>query len=144
MKVATNGCFDLFHAGHANILKHCVIEAGGDKDSVYVFLNNDDSVRRLKGSDRPIVSQGFRLGLIKELGFKNVILFDTELDLENLIRENGIDTIVKDHSYSSKPITGSGIAHRVVFVDFTYDISSSSIVRKITDNYDRQHKRPRS
>ena len=54
--VFTNGCFDILHTGHLELLEYCS-KLG---DEVVVGLNSDDSVRRLKGADRPVNNQESR------------------------------------------------------------------------------------
>ena len=62
--VFTNGCFDLLHSGHVAYLE----EARGLGDGLIVALNGDESVRRLKGKDRPLVSLQDRARVIAGLG----------------------------------------------------------------------------
>jgi rfaE bifunctional protein nucleotidyltransferase chain/domain len=61
--VATGGCFDLLHAGHVSLLR----QARALGDALVVCLNSDESVRRLKGPGRPIVSAEDRARLLTEL-----------------------------------------------------------------------------
>jgi D-beta-D-heptose 7-phosphate kinase/D-beta-D-heptose 1-phosphate adenosyltransferase len=63
--VLTNGCFDLLHAGHAAYLE----EAARLGDVLVVAINDDESVRRLKGEGRPIIGQGDRAALVAALGW---------------------------------------------------------------------------
>lgn len=70
----TNGCFDLLHAGHIHSLR----EAASLGDYLIVGLNSDQSVQRLKGTDRPIISQQDRAMMLASLIYVNaVIIFDT-------------------------------------------------------------------
>lgn len=52
MKVALSGCFDMFHSGHRYLLWKA-IEFAGEDGEIIVFINTDESVKRLKGEDRP-------------------------------------------------------------------------------------------
>jgi D-beta-D-heptose 7-phosphate kinase/D-beta-D-heptose 1-phosphate adenosyltransferase len=71
--VATGGCFDLLHAGHVRTLE----AARALGDCLIVCLNSDASVRRLKGSDRPIVDQDERAAVLRALRWVDaVVLFD--------------------------------------------------------------------
>ncbi|HKU30850.1 MAG TPA: PfkB family carbohydrate kinase [Arthrobacter sp.] len=73
--VATGGCFDLLHAGHARTLA----AARSMGDCLVVCLNSDDSVRRLKGDPRPIVSEGDRAELLLALHCVDaVVIFDED------------------------------------------------------------------
>ena len=81
--VFTNGCFDLLHVGHVRYLR----EARALGDALVVALNSDDSVRRLKGSDRPLNSQGDRVEILLALeSVDRVVVFDDERATK-LIRE---------------------------------------------------------
>jgi D-beta-D-heptose 7-phosphate kinase / D-beta-D-heptose 1-phosphate adenosyltransferase len=71
--VATGGCFDLLHAGHVAMLE----AARALGDCLVVCLNSDDSVRRLKGRDRPLVHEEDRAAILRALAaVDGVIMFD--------------------------------------------------------------------
>jgi rfaE bifunctional protein nucleotidyltransferase chain/domain len=73
--VATGGCFDLLHAGHVRLLE----AARALGDCLVVCLNSDDSVRRLKGPDRPLVEAADRAGVLLALGAVDaVVVFDED------------------------------------------------------------------
>ena len=91
MKVIfTNGCFDILHRGHIELLQFC--RTLGDK--VVVGLNSDVSIRKLKGTLRPINSQEDRALLLSSLRFVDeVIIFDEETP-ERLIGDIRPDILV--------------------------------------------------
>ena len=94
--VATGGCFDLLHAGHARTL--AAARALGD--CLVVCLNSDASVRRLKGPERPIISQDDRVDLLSALGCVDaVVVFDEDSPHEVLSRLQP-DVWVKGGDYS--------------------------------------------
>ena len=66
----TNGCFDLFHHGHLSNLSACAEEA----DVLVVGVNGDESVRRLKGDDRPVVPGVERMALVAALQFVDLVV----------------------------------------------------------------------
>ena len=81
--VATGGCFDLLHAGHVATLE----AARALGDCLVVCLNSDDSVRRLKGSSRPLVSQADRARVLEALEpVDAVVVFDEDTPTEVLGR----------------------------------------------------------
>ena len=107
MKVFTNGCFDLLHRGHLNLLQYCY-DIGKQADrlilegrvseplsKVVVGLNSDNSVRRLKGSGRPIIKQEERKYLLSCLLFVDEVHIFDEDTPRRLIEEMEPDTIVK-------------------------------------------------
>ncbi|MEY2828802.1 MAG: D-glycero-beta-D-manno-heptose 1-phosphate adenylyltransferase [Bacteroidota bacterium] len=101
--IFTNGCFDLLHDGHIELL--CAAKQLNGK--LIVGLNSDDSVKRLKGEHRPIKNQASRLLQLAALQMVDgVILFedDTPLQLINLIQP---DVLVKGGDYTESTIVGA-------------------------------------
>jgi len=89
--VFTNGCFDIIHLGHLHLLSSAR-EMG---DLLVVGLNTDDSVKRLKGNDRPVKDQETRALVLASMEFVDyVVLFDEDTPME-LIRTLGPDVLVK-------------------------------------------------
>jgi len=101
--VFTNGCFDVIHLGHFHTL--CAAKNFGTK--LIVGLNSDDSVKRLKGENRPIFNEQTRLFQLTVLSCVNaVILFDEETPI-NLIRTIKPDFLVKGGDYETDEIVGA-------------------------------------
>ena len=99
MKVFTNGCFDILHRGHLELLERCSeIACPAMGGWVIVGLNSDDSVRRIKGPDRPINNQEDRLFFLKCLEFVDEVIIFEEDTPARLIRELNPDLIVKGSS----------------------------------------------
>ena len=109
--VFTNGCFDVLHRGHLELLKHCKTLG----ETVIVGLNSDKSVRRLKGQDRPQVQQEDRKALLEELRcVDKVIIFDDETPYD-LIQQINPDIIVKGGDYTPDKVVGNDLAEVVIF-----------------------------
>ena len=101
--VFTNGCFDLLHPGHIRLLT----EARKRGDLLVVGLNSDASVRRLKGPERPILSEHDRaqvLGGLDAVDF--VVLFEEETP-ERLIELVRPDVLVKGGDYTEATVVGA-------------------------------------
>ncbi len=81
--VATGGCFDLLHAGHVGVLQ----QARALGDCLVVLLNSDDSVRRLKGADRPLVPATDRAAVLLALGCVDAVLEFNEDTPADALRE---------------------------------------------------------
>jgi D-beta-D-heptose 7-phosphate kinase / D-beta-D-heptose 1-phosphate adenosyltransferase len=98
--VATGGCFDLMHAGHARTL------AAARKlgDCLIVCLNSDASVRRLKGPDRPLVSQDDRVDLLMALECVDAVLVFDEDTPESVLRRLQPDVWVKGGDYTPEEL----------------------------------------
>jgi D-beta-D-heptose 7-phosphate kinase / D-beta-D-heptose 1-phosphate adenosyltransferase len=109
--VFTNGCFDILHAGHIRLLEYC--RSIGNR--VVVGINSDDSVRRLKGYDRPINTQDDRRELLMALrSVDEVIVFEEDTPIE-LIRSLQPDIIVKGGDYTPDQVVGFDLAEVRIF-----------------------------
>jgi rfaE bifunctional protein nucleotidyltransferase chain/domain len=99
----TNGVFDLLHPGHVDVL----LGARRQADALVVGVNSDDSVRRLKGPERPVRSAAERCYVLAALAMVDaVVLFDQDTPLE-LITELRPDVLVKGGDYSESSIVGA-------------------------------------
>jgi D-beta-D-heptose 7-phosphate kinase/D-beta-D-heptose 1-phosphate adenosyltransferase len=129
--VFTNGCFDILHVGHIALLEEC--RRFGDK--VVVGINSDASVSRLKGPDRPVVSERERARILAALSATDAIAtFDapTPIDLIAALRP---DVLVKGGDYTEEGIVGAPEVRswggRVVIVPTVQGFSTTNIARKL-------------
>ena len=129
--VFANGCFDLLHAGHVKLLS--LARSKGDK--LVVALNSDDSVRRLKGAGRPLVSQKERAQVMSALSCVDyVTIFDEPTPLET-IKILKPDVLVKGADYKLSDIVGAGLVKKVARIPLVKGISTTKLVRKILKAY---------
>ena len=129
--VFTNGCFDLFHAGHLEILRR----AAALGDVMVVGVNSDGSVMRLKGRGRPITPEQNRVEIISALNFVDyVVVFEEDTPLR-LIQAVRPDILVKGEDWKGKEVVGEDIVKarggRVEFVNHVPGISTSQLIKKI-------------
>jgi len=129
--VFTNGVFDLLHTGHITYLTKAA-ELG---EKLIIGLNTDASVKRLKGTDRPVNDENSRALLLASLFFVDaIVLFDDDIPL-NLITQLMPDILVKGADYTIDNIVGAKevIANggEVKTIDFVDGFSSTSIIQKI-------------
>jgi D-beta-D-heptose 7-phosphate kinase/D-beta-D-heptose 1-phosphate adenosyltransferase len=129
--VFTNGCFDLFHTGHLHLLE----EAKKLGDVLIVAINSDQSVKRLKGAQRPIFDENERAKIIAALGFVDyVVVFEEDTPFE-LIEELKPDIIVKGGDYTVERVVGRDIVEshggRVHIIPLLEGVSTSSLIEKI-------------
>lgn len=128
--VFTNGCFDILHPGHIKVLS----DAAALGDILIVGLNSDSSVRKLKGSLRPVMPEQDRAALLLAVKYVNyVIVFDDETPL-NLIRSLKPDYLVKGSEYALGDIVGEEYVKNTVRIIMEPGYSTSSIIRKIREN----------
>ncbi|GAB4402108.1 MAG: hypothetical protein OHK0053_25720 [Microscillaceae bacterium] len=129
--VFTNGCFDLVHLGHVDYLE----KARHKGDYLIVGLNDDASVQRLKGLQRPLLPQYARARLLAALAFVDaVVLFSEDTPLR-LIEALQPDILTKGDDYSVENIVGADFVlrrgGRVETLPLISGYSTSAIVEKI-------------
>lgn len=129
--VFTNGCFDLLHAGHVQLLQ----QARQLGDLLIVAINTDRSIRHLKGMGRPIVGEDDRAFVLSALACVDyVILFDTDtpIPLLHLLKP---DVLVKGGQYRHDQVVGWEIVEayggRVETIQMRDGLSTTEMVRRI-------------
>ncbi len=137
--VFTNGCFDLLHAGHV----HYLHEAKQQGDLLIVGLNSDNSVRSLKGPDRPIHSQADRAAVLAGLAAVDfVVVFDEQTPLA-LIQRVKPDVLVKGSDYQKEQVVGADWVEarggRVHLAALKPGLSTTAAVVKIRGQEDSPH-----
>ena len=98
--VATGGCFDLLHAGHVATLR----AARALGDCLVVCLNSDDSVRQLKGPERPLVPEADRIAVLEALGCVDVVVPFDEWTPEGVLRRLRPDVFAKGGDYALRDL----------------------------------------
>ena len=132
MKVVfTNGCFDLLHIGHIELLKY----AKSLGDHLVVAINSDKSVKKLKGSSRPINDQLTRKILLECIKYVDeVIIFDEDTPLQ-LIKDIQPNIIVKGGDYKKEDVVGYEFEKmgllKVKLFNYIPNVSTTSIVERI-------------
>lgn len=129
--VFTNGCFDILHRGHIDYLT----KAKALGDLLVVGVNGDDSVRRLKGPNRPVVNQDDRAAVLAALAAVDYVsLFDEDTPFE-LISAIVPDVLVKGADWPVEAIVGKDVVEAaggtVQTLEFLPNRSTSSIIQKI-------------
>ena len=123
--IFTNGCFDVLHQGHRKLLK----EARELGDCLVVGLNSDDSIKRLKGNDRPINSVQQRIEALEALPFVDaVIVFeeDTPYELLEGLRPN---ILVKGGDYKPAEVVGNDLVAEVVIIPLVEGVSTTELLK---------------
>lgn len=129
--VFTNGCFDLVHRGHVDYLS----KARDLGDLLIVGLNSDDSVRRLKGEQRPISNQQSRAIVLAAFAFVDyVVIFDEDTPL-NLIMSIKPDILVKGGDYNHDNVVGADFVEsyggRLELIPLVPGESTTNLVNKM-------------
>tara|TARA_R110000824_G_scaffold254259_1_gene443268 strand:- start:1084 stop:1476 length:393 start_codon:yes stop_codon:yes gene_type:complete len=125
--IFTNGCFDILHRGHFELLKYC-----STLGTVVVGLNSDASVRDLKGPTRPFFNQEDRAYALEACKYvESVIVFDEETPYD-LIKSLCPDIIVKGGDYKEEEVVGYDLAQVKIF-NFVEGYSTSKVLEESED-----------
>ena len=128
--VFTNGCFDLLHKGHLDLLSNA--STFGDK--LFVGLNSDTSVKKLKGDSRPIQNEKTRAQKLLELKYVNHVIIFEDLTPQKLVQAISPDILVKGGDYKKSEIVGAkhviSSGGVVKIVPLTPGFSTTSIIEK--------------
>lgn len=129
--VFTNGCFDIMHSGHVQLLE----QARAAGDLLVVAVNSDASVRGLKGPERPIVPQEQRARVIAALESVDYVVIFDEPDPLHVIRELMPDVLIKGGDWTPDTIIGRDVVEaaggRVFAIPLMDGVSSSDIIARI-------------
>jgi D-sedoheptulose 7-phosphate isomerase len=132
--VFTNGCFDLIHPGHIDLLERA--RALGTK--LIVGINSDESVRSIKGAPRPFLSQAARAEILRGLRAVDEVRIFDEPTPAKLIEEIAPDVLVKGGDWKPEEIIGADFVlnrgGKVFSLPLKDGFSSSAIVEKIQQN----------
>jgi rfaE bifunctional protein nucleotidyltransferase chain/domain len=131
--VFTNGCFDLLHPGHIQILE----AARALGDALIVGINSDESVRTLKGVGRPVIPQQERAEILASLESVDGVLIFDELTPQRVISELLPDVLVKGGDWPGNQIVGreevEAAGGKVVQVDVVQGYSTTELLKKIRE-----------
>ena len=129
--VFTNGCFDIIHHGHIELLS----KAADLGNKLIVGLNTDTSVQHLKGPGRPLQDENSRSVIMAGFSFVDLVVMfpqDTPIDLISLLKP---DLLVKGGDYKAEEIVGYDVVTKkggqVVIIKFMEGYSTTSIVNKM-------------
>lgn len=141
MNIWVNGCFDILHSGHIELLWYAKMYTddtdpeqcyGPPNNTLYVGVDSDERVKQLKGEKRPINNIGTRLTLMMNLKMVDeVFIFSTDDELRQLIKENKIDYMIVGDQYKDKEVIGSENSKYGVVYFPTDKRSTTNIIDKI-------------
>ncbi len=129
--VLTNGCFDLLHTGHIMLFQ----EAKWHGDALIVAVDDDASVRAVKGPGRPVIGQDQRVRLLSALDAVDYVTVFSQGQLDVLVRAVGPDVLLKGSNYQGREIIGreavEAAGGRVVFIPTIDGLSADAIIDHI-------------
>jgi len=127
MKIFVNGSFDILHKGHLGMLE----TAKSLGDFLLVAIDSDRRIAELKGSERPFNDQENRVALMSSLKWVDAVkVFDSDIELINIIREYEPDIMVKGSDWFGKRIVGQEYAKDIIFYDRIDDESTTKTIER--------------
>ncbi|ACS81411.1 D-glycero-beta-D-manno-heptose 1-phosphate adenylyltransferase [Maridesulfovibrio salexigens] len=132
--VFTNGCFDILHAGHVDLLSR----AREQGDLLVLGLNSDKSVRSIKGEKRPVTGQQQRAFVLAGLACIDYVIFFDEDTPYNLINKVQPDVLIKGGDWTVDNIVGRDIVEgrggEVLSLPLLPGYSTTGVIRHIREN----------
>ncbi|MCL4141309.1 UNVERIFIED_CONTAM: hypothetical protein GTU68_021641, partial [Idotea baltica] len=132
--VFTNGCFDIIHTGHVNYLRF----ARSHGDVLIVGVNDDASVRRLKGPTRPVNPIGDRMEVLAAMEMVDAVISFTEDTPANIIERVSPDVLVKGEDWADKGVVGREWVEKnggqVVLAPMVAGRSTTNILERARNN----------
>ncbi len=129
--VFTNGCFDILHKGHIEVLA----KTSNLGNRLIIGLNSDSSIKNLKGENRPILEEDSRALLLAALQFVDAVILFSEKTPFQLISEIVPDILSKGGDYKIEEIVGYEVVQqnggKVITIPLTEGFSTSNIIDKI-------------
>jgi D-beta-D-heptose 7-phosphate kinase/D-beta-D-heptose 1-phosphate adenosyltransferase len=120
-----NGCFDVLHYGHFKLIQYAVSIGG----KLVIGIDSDERVKQLKGEDRPFHTQeqrSYNLSQIRGVG--EVIIFHTEDELRETLKQLKPDVFVIGSDYMNKPIIGGEWAKEIKFFSRVEGFSTTKLL----------------
>ena len=134
--VTTNGCFDILHCAHINLIER----AKGEGDLLIVLVNSDDSIRKLKGDKRPIIPENERVRMLAALGAVDyVTVFDDETPL-SILEKIKPDAHVKGGSSNKEPMLEEkslleSLGSKHIILPIEDGFSTTNVIEKVLGKY---------
>tara|TARA_B100001250_G_scaffold381996_1_gene374768 strand:- start:276 stop:677 length:402 start_codon:yes stop_codon:yes gene_type:complete len=127
--IFTNGCFDILHRGHFELLRH----AKGLGDKLVVGLNSDSSVKEIKGPTRPYFSEEDRKFMLESCKYVDEVVVFKEADPYSLIKQVKPHIIVKGGDYDKHNVIGHDLAEVVIF-NYIDGYSTSKVLGEASED----------
>ena len=129
----TNGCFDVFHAGHANLLNFCKKNC----DLLICAINSDKSINKIKGINRPVINETMRAELLSELNIIDMVIIFDDLTPIKLIKFIKPNILIKGSDYKIKDIAGYEFLKKnktkIILANLKPGYSTSKIIKNYNE-----------
>lgn len=121
-----NGCFDVIHRGHIELFQFSKYYC----DWLIVAINSDDSIKKLKGENRPYYNQEDRRYVLESIKWVDEVVIFNELTPYNIIVEKKPNILIKGSDYKNKRVIGSDLVENVLYFPYKEGYSTSIILGK--------------
>ena len=120
-----NGCFDVLHMGHIELLRYAKLLG----HTLIVGTDSDQRIKSNKGFSRPINNLALRVKFLEAIRYVDtVVTFDTDEQLNKLIRFYNADTMVVGEEYKGRRIVGGECVKNIIFYPKQYGLSTTKLV----------------
>ena len=127
-RVIVNGSFDILHVGHIKLLEYAATFG-----QVLVLIDSDRRIKELKGSTRPVNGSFERATMLRALKSVELVkVFDSDLELETLIKEYAPDIMVKGSDWKGNSIIGACYCNEIKFYDRIEQYSTTKTIQDIS------------
>ena len=124
----TNGCFDVLHVGHVEMLKFCKLHCA----VLVVGIDTDRRVAEMKGDDRPVNSAEDRVKMLLSIRYVDeVVIFDTAKELESIVEKINPEIMVVGREYENKHVIGSAWAKKLLFFERLDEYSTTKTLQHL-------------
>jgi D-beta-D-heptose 7-phosphate kinase/D-beta-D-heptose 1-phosphate adenosyltransferase len=128
--VFTNGCFDILHSAHIKCLKYCKSQG----DVLVVGLNDDNSIKKNKGPERPINDVDERATMLSLFDFVDYVIIFSDETPRSVLELLKPCKLIKGGDYAVENIVGAEHANEVLLFDYINNKSTSNVVKKIKNS----------
>lgn len=120
-----NGCFDVLHMGHIELLRYAKLLG----HTLIVGTDSDQRIKSNKGFSRPINNLALRVKFLEAIRYVDtVVSFDTDEQLNELIRFYNADTMVVGEEYKGRRIVGGECVKNIIFYPKQYGLSTTKLI----------------
>lgn len=129
----TNGCYDILHIGHLELLQKCKQESKKLNNClVFVGLDSDERIKKSKGKDRPINDEVTRISMMLSLKYVDgVFTFDEDNELDNILSDIKPTKMIIGEEYKNKNVIGAQHSKELIFFPKVKDFSTTNIIKSI-------------
>ena len=120
-----NGCFDVLHMGHIELLRYAKLLG----HTLIVGTDSDQRIKSNKGFSRPINNLALRVKFLEAIRYVDtVVSFDTDEQLNDLVRFYNVDTMVVGEEYKGRRIVGGECVKNIIFYPKQYGLSTTKLI----------------